>query len=104
MIVISRELGKVITIGDDVEVRVSAIDQHTVELVVTRREMNGRLTTETKHRLARDEQIDLGGGCTCTLVDLRPPKARLGIAAPTMTPVHRKEVLEAIRREMRGEA
>jgi sRNA-binding carbon storage regulator CsrA len=94
MIVISREVGKAVRLGDDVEVQVSAIDQRTVELAVTRNEVMGRLTTETRHRLARDEQIDLGEGCTCTLVDLRPPIARLGIVAPKTMSIRRKEVWE----------
>ena len=104
MIVLSREVGTTVMIGDDVEVFVQAIGQHTVELCVTRREVKGRLTTETKHRLALNDQLDLGDGCACTLADLRPPTVRLGFDAPTTTPIHRKEVWEAVRRKMRGDA
>ena len=103
MIVVSREVGNATMIGDDLEVLVESIGQRTVELRVTRREINGRLTTETTHRLALKEPLDLGNGCTCTLIDLRPPKARLGFDAPKSTSIHRKEVWEAIRRKMQGE-
>src|SRR5688500_257877 len=104
MIVVSREVGTTMVIGDDVEVLVEAIGQHTVELRVTRKEVKGRLTTETRHRLALKEQIDLGDDCTCTFVDLRPPKVRLRFVAPRTTSIHRKEVWEAIRRKSRGDA
>jgi sRNA-binding carbon storage regulator CsrA len=103
MIVMSREVGSTIMIGDDVEVLVDAIDQHAIEITVTRREINGRLTSESTHRLALSEQLDLKGGCTCTLGDLRSGKARLGIVAPKTTSIHRKEVWEAIRGKMRGD-
>ena len=104
MLVISRDVGQAIRVGDDIEVLVTAIDQRTIELVVTRLEVKGRLTTELTHRLARDEQIDLSDECTCAVMDIRPPKVRLGITAPKTMSVHRKEVWEAIRRETGGDA
>jgi carbon storage regulator len=38
-----------------------------------------------------------------TVVDIRGDKVRLGVNAPASMPVHRKEVYEALRREMREE-
>ncbi|NOT00817.1 MAG: carbon storage regulator CsrA [Phycisphaerales bacterium] len=47
----------------------------------------------------RDESIMIGDNIEITIVDIRGDKVRLGIAAPTEVPVHRKEVYEAIKRE-----
>ena len=47
----------------------------------------------------KDESIVIGDDIEITVVDIRGDKVRLGIAAPTEIPVHRKEVYEAIQRE-----
>ena len=47
----------------------------------------------------RDESIIIGDNIIVTVVDIRGDKVRLGITAPTETPVHRQEVYEAIQRE-----
>ena len=47
----------------------------------------------------RDESIIIGDNIVITVVDIRGDKVRLGIAAPTEIPVHRREVFEAIQRE-----
>ena len=52
----------------------------------------------------RDETIMIGDDIEITVVDIRGDKVRLGIAAPTSVPVHRKEVYEAIKRENREAA
>jgi carbon storage regulator len=46
----------------------------------------------------RDERIVIGDNIVITVVDVRGDKVRLGIEAPTEVPVHRQEVLEALRR------
>jgi len=46
----------------------------------------------------RDERIVIGDNIVITVVEVRGDKVRLGIEAPTDVPVHRQEVLEAIRR------
>jgi carbon storage regulator len=48
----------------------------------------------------RDETIMIGDNIEITVVDIRGEKVRLGINAPAHVPVHRKEVYEAIKREM----
>ncbi len=48
----------------------------------------------------RDETIMIGDDIEITVVDIRGEKVRLGINAPPHVPVHRKEVYEAIKREM----
>ncbi len=47
----------------------------------------------------RDESIVIDGGIVITVVDIRGDKVRLGIVAPSTVPVHRKEVMDAIKRE-----
>lgn len=47
----------------------------------------------------KDETIMIGDDIEITVVDIRGDKVRLGINAPTVVPVHRKEVYDAIRRE-----
>jgi carbon storage regulator len=47
----------------------------------------------------RDETIMIGDDIEITVVDIRGDKVRLGINAPRVIQVHRKEVYEAIRSE-----
>ena len=46
----------------------------------------------------RDERIVINDNIVITVVDIRGDKVRLGIEAPSDVPVHRQEVLDAIRR------
>ena len=47
----------------------------------------------------RDETIMIGDAIEITEVDIKGDKVRLGINAPKLVQVHRKEVYEAIKRE-----
>ena len=46
----------------------------------------------------RDERIVIGDIIVITVVEVRGDKVRLGIEAPSEVPVHRQEVLDAMRR------
>lgn len=46
----------------------------------------------------RDERIVIGDNIVITVVDVRGDKVRLGIEAPAEVPVHRQEVLDAMKR------
>jgi carbon storage regulator len=46
----------------------------------------------------RDERIVIGENIVITVVEVRGDKVRLGIDAPSEVPVHRQEVLDAMRR------
>ncbi len=46
----------------------------------------------------RDERIVIGDNIVITIVEVRGDKVRLGIDAPAEVPVHRQEVLDAMRR------
>lgn len=52
----------------------------------------------------KDQTIMIGDNIEITVVDIRGDKVRLGISAPSLIPVHRKEVYEAIQRENRAAA
>jgi carbon storage regulator len=47
----------------------------------------------------RDERIVIGDNIVITIVEVRGDKVRLGIEAPSEVPVHRQEVLDAMRRQ-----
>ena len=47
----------------------------------------------------RGDSVMVGEDVEITVVDIRGDQIRLGINAPRETPVHRKEVYEAIQRE-----
>ena len=102
MVVLSRTVGTVVMIGDNVEIEVISINPDVMELQVTRRELRGRLTTQAIYPLRVNEQVDLGDGCACAVADIKGDKARLGLTAPKSVSIHRKEVYDAIRRKMRG--
>lgn len=45
----------------------------------------------------RDESIIIDDRITITVVEIRGDKVRIGVDAPEMMPVHRKEIHDAIR-------
>lgn len=49
----------------------------------------------------KNESIVINNNITICVVEIRGDKVRLGIEAPTEIPVHRQEVYEAMKREMR---
>ena len=51
-----------------------------------------------------DAQIVIGDGIVITVVEIRGDKVRLGIEAPREVSVHRREVVEALRRANSGQA
>jgi len=52
----------------------------------------------------KDESIMIGDDVEITIVDVRGDKVRLGITAPKIISVHRKEVWQAIQREKKEAA
>ncbi len=46
----------------------------------------------------KNESIVINDNITIVIVDIRGDKVRLGIEAPKDVPVHRREVLEAMKR------
>jgi len=45
------------------------------------------------------EKLLIGDDIEVTVVEIRGDKVRLGVTAPTVIPIHREEVYEAIKRE-----
>jgi carbon storage regulator len=52
----------------------------------------------------RDERIVIGDNIVITVVEVRGDKVRLGIEAPSEVPVHRQEVLDAMRRSSEAQS
>lgn len=48
----------------------------------------------------RDEQVMIGNDIVLTIVEIRGDKVRLGIQAPANIPVHRREIFEAIQKQI----
>jgi carbon storage regulator len=48
----------------------------------------------------KNESIVINDDITIVVVEIRGDKVRLGVEAPKETPVHRREVYEAIRRSL----
>ena len=46
----------------------------------------------------KNETVCIGDAITVTVAEIRGDKVRLAITAPVSIPVHRREVLEAMRR------
>jgi len=47
----------------------------------------------------KNESIVINDDITVVVVDIRGDKVRLGVEAPKETPVHRREVYDAIKRQ-----
>ena len=47
----------------------------------------------------KSESVMIGDDVVVTIVEIRGDKVRIGITAPTETPVHREEVFRAIQKE-----
>ena len=104
MCVLSRQAGESIMVGDDVEVVVVAIEHSKVALDVRHTTLRGRMTHNDSYPEAVvGEVLNLPAPGSCTVVDIRGDKVRLGMDAPKDVSIHRKEVWEAIRRENRRE-
>src|SRR5688500_6534897 len=97
MLVITRRQNEAVMLGDDLLVRVVEIDPKRVKLAVTRLNTLG---VPAELWLAREEIAEVVGGITLEVVDIRDDKLRLGIDAPKNVSIHRKEVYDAIRREL----
>ena len=112
MLVLSRQREEKIMIGDDVEITVLDVYEYDVRLCVTApislrvcQEESQDLVSENNFEIThiiyrkRDEMIMIGDDIEIRIVDIRGDKVRLGITAPNMIPVHRKEVWDAVQRE-----
>lgn len=52
----------------------------------------------------KNEEIVINDNITIVVIEIRGDKVRLGIEAPKETPVYRREVFDAIRREAASQA
>ena len=94
MLVLSRQRDETIMIGDD---RTSMVQITPLE------EQKLRHCTEPGlFELCGRLLASLGNPIQTTVVDIRGDKVRIGVTAPKETPVHRKEVYEAIQFENRS--
>ena len=51
----------------------------------------------------KNESIVINDDITIVVVEIRGDKVRLGVEAPRETPVHRREVYEAIRKDLQAD-
>lgn len=50
----------------------------------------------------KNESVVINDNITVIVVEIRGDKVRLGVEAPEEVPVHRREVFDAINRNMKG--
>jgi len=97
MLVLSRKTNEGIYVGDFL-VTITEINDETVVMAVSK---EGK--TSVSYSKKKNESFSLTENSTIVVIEIRrtgngPLKVRLGVEAPKETPVYRKEVLEAIRR------
>jgi len=103
MLVLSREAGQSILVGLT-EVEITRIRQDGVTFTVRREGQPERV-----ERKAKNESLELPeDNGFIVVVEIRKVegskmKSRIGVEAPKETPVHRKEVYDAIMRSRQGE-
>lgn len=108
MLVVSRQVGQTMMIGDDLYVTVDEIRPDAAVLIVcgpaatlvgVDQEVTRRSSNSLSVALRREQSLRLAPSITIGVVDLRGDKVRISIEAPIEFPVHRKEVYEALKRE-----
>ncbi|HRH26356.1 MAG TPA: carbon storage regulator [Candidatus Paceibacterota bacterium] len=95
MLVLTRKVGEVIVVGDDVNIEVLEIIGDKVRI-----QISGHISKEMKLGIDEVYSIDC---FQIMLVDIRgDEKVRLGITAPITVAIHRLEVYMRIKRENKG--
>ncbi len=106
MLVLVRQVDEWIMIGDDVLVGPSVVDSHRIRLTVNGRVSGGARDgapfTKTVD-LSTDDDLELAPNVSVKVVQILPPKVRIGVIAPKTMSIHRKEVYDAIVRRLKGE-
>lgn len=97
MLVLSRQIDETVMIGDSILVTVVAIEPEMTTLYVRFRDENQRV--EQKLALEVDDRLEITNDIHVYVVDIRDDKVRLGVVAPKVFVVQRKEVYEATKRE-----
>jgi len=113
MLVLSRKVGEVVRIRDDIKVSVLEIRNNSVSLgieapniEITRpdsKKKEGPPLTGQEGMLVLsrkvNQTIQIGRNITVMVVDIQNEKVRLGFTAPADIPIHRSEVYDAIQRK-----
>lgn len=95
MLVLSRQVDEAVMIGDSISVTVVSIRSEMTTLFVRYRDETQRV--EQKLSLEVDDRLEITNEIHVYVVDIGEDKVRLGIVAPSVLAVHRKEVYEAIK-------
>jgi carbon storage regulator CsrA len=95
MLVLSRQVDETVMIGDSISVTVVSIGSEIATLFVRYRDETQRV--EQKLALEVDDRLEITNDIHVYVVEIRQDKVRLGIVAPAVFAVHRREVYEAIK-------
>jgi carbon storage regulator len=101
MVVISRKVDEWIQVGESILVGPTDIDSTGVRLIAKGRMIGGPEDGATFTRtaeLGREGELRLGPNLAFTVIDIRGDQVRLGVQVPRALKVHRKEVLDEIKR------
>ena len=103
MLVLQRKVDEWVQLGENVLVGAVEIGAECVRLTVRGQVFggpkDGEATGDTV-QLGIGESLAVAPGASVTVVAILPEKVRLGFDVPETMSVHRKEVYDAIRREI----
>ena len=104
MILLNRQLDRVMMIGRDVRVRATDVDRAGARVIAEGRIIGGPDDGErfhTVHELRQGQSFVVGPNVTVTLMEVYPDEqeVRFGVLCPQHIPVMRQEVFEKLKRE-----
>ena len=100
MLVLSRMAGESVMVGPNCEIEIEVLKVKPNSAAIRTHFPQTRQAHTSKTEVILHQSLAIGYGISIDVVDIRDEKVRLGISAPKDMSVHRKEVWQAIRREV----